>query len=614
MGNGRGRRTVRWLVTVCMLVAVAGLVTSARARSQATKQVTYHGYKVEVPTSWPVVDLARNPSACVRFDVHAVYLGHPGADPSCPAKLVGRTEALLVEPIDRTSKARVGADTIWAPPGMAAVARVPARASHEVTVGVSQAGVLVTGSYGDDRGTLEEVVSGATLTQDAQPAPELAPTVSTATSVVVPGTFTGTGFDACTAPSSATMQAWLASSPYRAIGVYIGGASRSCAQPNLTASWVSEQTTAGWKLIPIYVGLQAPCGGLANKIDPATAGAQGRAAADDAVSSGGALGIGAGSAIYFDMEAYPTTDTACRQAVLTFLSGWSTRLHELSYLSGAYSSASSGIRDLVSVYDTTALQARPDYVWFARWDGVATVSDPVIPDADWANHQRIKQYQGLHDEPWGGATINIDTDYLDVAAAQLPPPPPAGDDQDGPAVAALGSEIHVFARGVDKRLYEAVFKTTSGWSNWAPRGTLTIQGSPSVIRYSTGINLFARGTDGRLYETYLRSGSGWSTWKVHTGATLAGDPTALLYGTDIHIFARTTTNVMAEIYYRSGWKPWTLHTGVSIAGTPAAVVYGTSGINVYARGTNNHLYETYYRSGTGWASWRVRGGTAVAMA
>jgi len=72
--------------------------------------------------------------------------------------------------------------------------------------------------------------------------------------------------------------------------------------------------------------------------------------------------------------------------------------------------------------------------------------------------------------------------------------------------------------------------------------------------------------------------------------------------------------VMAEIYYRSGWKPWTLHTGVSIAGTPAAVVYGTSGINVYARGTNNHVYETYYRSGTGWASWRVRGGTAVAMA
>jgi hypothetical protein len=112
----------------------------------------------------------------------------------------------------------------------------------------------------------------------------------------------------------------------------------------------------------------------------------------------------------------------------------------------------------------------------------------------------------------------------------------------------------------------------------------------------------------------MRSGTGWSTWKVHTGATLAGDPTALLYGTDIHIFARTTTNVMAEIYYRSGLEAVDVAHRREHRGTPAAVVYGTSGINVYARGTNNHVYETYYRSGTGWASWRVRGGTAVAMA
>src|SRR6266702_7740167 len=118
MGKGLRRRNVWWLVTACMLVAVAGLVSSARAaRSESTKSVTYHGYKVEVPTSWPVVDLARNPSACVRFDVHAVYLGHPGADPSCPAKLLGRTEALLVEPIDRISRARVGGHRRGAGPG-----------------------------------------------------------------------------------------------------------------------------------------------------------------------------------------------------------------------------------------------------------------------------------------------------------------------------------------------------------------------------------------------------------------------------------------------------------------------------------------------------------------
>ena len=43
--------------------------------------------------------------------------------------------------------------------------------------------------------------------------------------------FTGLAFDTCTAPTIAQMTAWKAS-PYKAIGIYIGGVNRSCAQPN----------------------------------------------------------------------------------------------------------------------------------------------------------------------------------------------------------------------------------------------------------------------------------------------------------------------------------------------------------------------------------------------
>ena len=68
----------------------------------------------------------------------------------------------------------------------------------------------------------------------------------------------GNGFDACSAPTTTQMSAWLAS-PYRSVGVYIGGVARACAQPNLTKSWVSTVTGQGWGLLPIYVGLQAPC-------------------------------------------------------------------------------------------------------------------------------------------------------------------------------------------------------------------------------------------------------------------------------------------------------------------------------------------------------------------
>jgi Rv2525c-like, glycoside hydrolase-like domain len=612
MAERLGRGRLRWLATVCVLVVVAGLVSSAKsAMSESTKRVTYKGYRIEVPDSWPVVDLARDPNACVRFDVHAVYLGHPGSQSSCPAKTLGRTDALLLEPIDRGSKARASGAAAWTPKGKAASA-VPARTSHEVTIGVSQAGVLVTASYGSDPATLDGIVGGATLTSDAQPATDLAPATTAATSVVVPATYNGSGFDACSAPSSTAMQAWQAS-PYRAVGVYIGGISRACAQPNLTAAWVDEQVSAGWSLVPTYVGLQAPCTGFKNRIDPADPASQARQAAEDAVVSAGSLGMAAGSVLYYDMEGYSTTDSACRDTVLSFLSNWSTRLHELGYKSGVYSSASSGIRDLVSVYDSTTL-VRPDHVWFARWDGVATVSDTVVPSTYWPNHQRLKQYQGGHNETWGGVTINIDNDYLDVATDQAPPPPPVDDgDQDSPAAVTVGTEIHAFALGTDKRLYEAVYRKGSGWSSWSPRGTQTFMGSPSAIAYSTGINLYARGEDQRVYESYLRSGSSWSSWRPHSGLDVAGAPVAVTDGTNISVFARGTDQRLYDTTFRptTRWSGWVAHPGVSVAGNPGAVSLGSE-FHVFVRGTDGGLYETFYRPSFGWSSWTPHAGPTVA--
>ena len=52
---------------------------------------------------------------------------------------------------------------------------------------------------------------------------------ASAASVAQPGAYAGYGFDACDAPSASTMTAWRAASPYRAIGVYLGGVNRACA-------------------------------------------------------------------------------------------------------------------------------------------------------------------------------------------------------------------------------------------------------------------------------------------------------------------------------------------------------------------------------------------------
>lgn len=79
--------------------------------AQATgglQTVEYHGVAFDVPADWPVHDLAADPTMCVRFDIHAVYLGNPSPDMNCPAGRVGSTEAVLVQPIERATDALSG--------------------------------------------------------------------------------------------------------------------------------------------------------------------------------------------------------------------------------------------------------------------------------------------------------------------------------------------------------------------------------------------------------------------------------------------------------------------------------------------------------------------------
>ena len=227
------------------------------------------------------------------------------------------------------------------------------------------------------------------------------------------GQYTGLGFDACTAPSKGAMSAW-GSSPYRAVGVYIGGLNRGCSQPNLTSSWVREQVAAGWHLIPTYVGLQSPTSSCSScaKLSPGSAAAQGAQAASDAVADAQAVGIGPGSPIYFDMESYSRTSSATA-STLTFLGAWTDALHAAGYGSGVYSSSASGIVDLASKWGTS--YSVPDDLWIANWNGAKSTDDPYVPDTAWSPNRRIHQYRGGHDETYGGVTINIDNNYVDGA-------------------------------------------------------------------------------------------------------------------------------------------------------------------------------------------------------
>jgi hypothetical protein len=228
--------------------------------------------------------------------------------------------------------------------------------------------------------------------------------------------YSGLGFDACTAPATTTMSAWLAS-PYRAIGIYIGGNSRGCQQPNLTPSWITTVQAQGWSMLPIYVGDQAPCTTYRNRIstDLFAAALQGIASANDAANQAAALGLGRGTPIYYDLESYPRS-TTCSPPVKSFVHAWVYQLHQRGHVAGFYSSSETGIRDQVAFAADPNYQ-KPDQIWFARWNGNPTLADPVIPSTLWAHHQRHHQYVGGHNETWGGITINIDNDSSDGAVA-----------------------------------------------------------------------------------------------------------------------------------------------------------------------------------------------------
>ncbi len=395
----------------------AGAPSSTAPRSAPERDVAFAGHTFRIPGSWKVVDLTTNPNACVRFDVHAVYVGTPGAQEDCPADGVGiPTGALLIQPAAHSSPTETTdhaiADTLTSTaPGISVTAAYGSDRSAVLglleSAGLAPPGAVPAGASPEPSATVPSSSPG-TPSASSSPAVGMRSAVTPATAspyAVVAGSisqatngFTGLGFDACAAPSASAMQAWAAS-PFQAVGIYIGGADRACLQPNLTAAWVSQQVAAGWHLMPLYPGPQAS--------QLASPQSQGVAAADDAVAQAAALGLGPSSVLYYDMESYQSSYTS---AVMTFLSAWTTEIHARCYLSAVYSSENSGVHDLVA---NAATVTEPDIIDIANWNGQADDDPGATPASLWVG-RRVHQFLGgANDSPtYGGVTINIDQDYL----------------------------------------------------------------------------------------------------------------------------------------------------------------------------------------------------------
>ncbi|WP_300679151.1 DUF1906 domain-containing protein [Nocardioides sp.] len=234
--------------------------------------------------------------------------------------------------------------------------------------------------------------------------------------------------DTASTPSLTKIQAWQQSSPYKAIAVYIPVAPAydvryDKVQSELTADWVRQVRAGGWQVLPIYVGMQAPCSKYSTTFSGAvaTARAQGAAMASDAANAAFSLGLPVGAPITYDLEAYPTDNATCRNAVQAMQDGWTRRLHQLGRNSGIYGSVSSTITHIVAASQVDAY-AKPDAVWVAKWDGQAdTTLATALPAGSWAG-RRMHQFLGGGSETYGNVTLNIDASAVQPSVFTLPKP------------------------------------------------------------------------------------------------------------------------------------------------------------------------------------------------
>ncbi|WP_367822408.1 DUF1906 domain-containing protein [Streptomyces sp. LMG1-1-1.1] len=273
-------------------------------------------------------------------------------------------------------------------------------------------------------------VAGATLLTAPAPGPAPAPDPAGARLRTAPALagapalayFEGKAFDTCEAPSVAVMKAWRSSS-YGAVGVYFGGRGRGCPkQRELSAAWVASVHAMGWRLLPLFVGSQAPCVVSPAKrpyaigADPSR---QGTNEGAEAVRAAQALGMGASSPLYLDIEAYERGDARCAATTLSFVRAWNREVRRLGYVPGFYSSADSGVRD-IEAQRRAGTKDLPAVMWFARWRGQPSLyTESVLHPQAWTPHARIHQYVGDVAESHGGRLLHIDRSEVDAPVARV---------------------------------------------------------------------------------------------------------------------------------------------------------------------------------------------------
>jgi photosystem II stability/assembly factor-like uncharacterized protein len=297
----------------------------------------------------------------------------------------------------------------------------------------------------------------------------------------------GQGLDKCEMSTLSQMQQWWKDSPYAAVNLYIGGSARACANSLLSSSFLAQLFNQGWRFIPTWVGPQAPCTSFRSRFsyNLETAYNQGVSEANAALAAAANLGLTdpsqAGTLIYYDLEGYNTSSSACQNAVRQFMSGWTDRMTVTGNHPGVYGSVCAS-----SLTDFATLDNPPETIWLAWWTYSAYSSQAslwgtaCIPDSYWPNHQRIRQYNGTHTETWGGIAFSIDSNVIDSPLA-IPYQADSGILAPSQPISPKPVSMSILSRTSDAWLYWTTNGTSCALHLWGGRTDLTRTGNCSSV-------------------------------------------------------------------------------------------------------------------------------------
>src|SRR5262249_60945558 len=132
---------------------------------------------------------------------------------------------------------------------------VPVSAENKVgrQITITTEGMHIIATFGTRPQVIDRILASAHLPRPVRAPAKAVPAATVRTLPARATAFHGPGFDTCAAPSNAVMDAWRAHSPYRAIGIYLGGSGRACAQPHLAPPGLGRQDGDGRPLSPFCV-------------------------------------------------------------------------------------------------------------------------------------------------------------------------------------------------------------------------------------------------------------------------------------------------------------------------------------------------------------------------